>query len=168
MSIEIRRAASEDTEAIASLLFEAFAEFEHLYTPEGFAATALPGEEVVDRMTEGPIWIALQGGQVVGTASAVEREDGLYVRGMAVVPSAQGQGIGRRLLEEVESHALEAGVLRMYLSSTPFLSGAIRLYERFGFRRTDQGPRDLLGTPLFTMEKPLGSSAEDESDVSQE
>ena len=29
------------------------------------------------------------------------------------------------------------------------------LYERCGFRRTDAGPPDLAGTPLFAMEKML-------------
>jgi len=35
------------------------------------------------------------------------------------------------------------------------LSRAIRVYESFGFRRTEDGPQDLFGTPLFTMEKAL-------------
>ncbi len=32
---------------------------------------------------------------------------------------------------------------------------AIALYERYGFRRTDDGPSALFGTPLFTMVKTL-------------
>src|SRR5260370_227302 len=46
----------------------------------------------------------------------------------------------------------------MYLSTTPFLDRAIRLYERFGFQRSDEGPLDLFGTPLFTMTKRLNES----------
>jgi len=41
----------------------------------------------------------------------------------------------------------------MLLSTTPFLDDAIRLYQRFGFERIREGPHDLAGTPLFTMEK---------------
>jgi hypothetical protein len=41
------------------------------------------------------------------------------------------------------------------VSTTPFLLRAITLYERCGFRRTGDGPEDLSGTPLFTMEKTL-------------
>jgi len=72
---------------------------------------------------------------------------------MAVVPSARGQGIGKILLEEVETFARAGGFRRMVLSTTPFLDDAIRLYERFGFKRTADEPHDLAGTPLFTMEK---------------
>ena len=43
----------------------------------------------------------------------------------------------------------------MFLSTTPFLESAIRLYEKFGFQRTSDGPLDLFGTPLFTMQKSL-------------
>ena len=47
------------------------------------------------------------------------------------------------------------GFQRMFLSTTPFLLAAVRLYEQFGFQPTDAGPRELFGTPLFTMEKRL-------------
>jgi short-subunit dehydrogenase len=40
------------------------------------------------------------------------------------------------------------------LSTTP-LTRAISLYEQYGFRRSDEGPNNLFGTPLFTMVKVL-------------
>jgi hypothetical protein len=43
----------------------------------------------------------------------------------------------------------------MALGTTPFLSRAIRLYENLGFKRSDDGPLDLYGTPLFSMIKSL-------------
>jgi GNAT superfamily N-acetyltransferase len=74
---------------------------------------------------------------------------------MAVLPEARGHDIGELLLEHVERYAREQGCKRMYLSTTPFLDRAIRLYERWGFRRDDAGPHALYGTPLFTMVKTL-------------
>src|SRR5207247_2528059 len=70
-----------------------------------------------------------------------------------VAPSARGQGIGKILLVAVENFARAGGFQRMLLSTTPFLDDAIRLYQRFGFERIREGPHDLAGTPLFTMEK---------------
>jgi predicted N-acetyltransferase YhbS len=112
-------------------------------------------------MAEGPTWVALLSNAIVGTASVVEKgEGGLYVRGMAVLPSARGRGVGELLLREIEGFALRNGCTRLVLSTTPFLNGAIRLYERFGFERTLDGPNDLFGTPLFTMAKALNGETD--------
>jgi len=149
-------AIPDDASAIASTLHRAFLEYESLYTPEAFAATISSPDRVRGRLTEGPIWVALQNNVVVGTVSAAPKGDALYIRGMAVDPAARGDGIGRELMKLVEEYAVERGFKRLYLSTTPFLSGAIRLYESCGFVRNDDGPNDLFGTPLFTMEKNLG------------
>ena len=130
-------------------------EFKSLYTSEGFAATAITREQIIDRMHEGPVWIAEVGEVTVGTASAVAREDSLYVRGMAVHPHARGQHIGELFLIQIEEFAKKKAFRRLFLSTTPFLDRAIRLYEGFGFLRTAEGPDNLFGTPLFTMEKTL-------------
>ena len=74
---------------------------------------------------------------------------------MAVLPQKRGLRIGNLLFELIEQYAKEQGCTKLVLSTTPFLDRAIRLYERVGFVRTDEGPHDLHGTPLFTMQKEL-------------
>jgi GNAT superfamily N-acetyltransferase len=157
-SVEIRRATPEDAALIASVLRESFIEYRDAYTPEAFAATTPTSAEVRSRMKEGPVWVALLGGSVVGTVAAVERGEELYVRGMAVLPAARGRGIGELLLHQAEDYASLKGHERLVLSTTPFLHRAIRLYECCGFRRSAEGACDLLGTPLFTMVKNLGQA----------
>ena len=152
---KIRPAVPDDTPAIASVLYEAFVEYKSSYTPEGFAVTTPTSDQIQSRMTEGPVWVVIRDQAIVGTASAVSQGESLYVRGMAVLPNARGQKIGELLLAHIESFASTSGFRRLFLSTTPFLNSAIRLYERFGFRRIDDGPHDLFGTPLFTMEKLL-------------
>jgi len=154
-TIEIRRAEPDDAAEIVRVLHAAFVEFEPLYTPQGFAATVLDAEQVLRRMTEGPAWIALLGDEVVGSVAAIEKNESVYVRGMAVVPAARGSGAGGRLLASAEAWALERKHTRIYLSTTPFLLSAIRLYEGNGYKRVDTKLHDLFGTPLFTMEKSL-------------
>jgi N-acetylglutamate synthase-like GNAT family acetyltransferase len=154
--IQIRSAQIEDGAAIAEVLRQSFAEFKSLYTEEGFAATTPGAEQIHSRMMEGPVWVALRDGAIVGTVAATRQGESVYVRGMAVLPSARGYGVGTRLIEQVETCAVEENVVRIFLSTTPFLDSAIRLYESAGFRRTDQGPHNLFGTPLFTMEKLIG------------
>lgn len=153
--IEVRSAVPAEADAIASVLLRAFIEYEPLYTPGGFAATTPAAERIRQRWDEGPVWVALAGGLVVGTVAAVPQQQALYVRSMAIVPEARGRGIGRLLLGRVEAFARAHGFARMTLTTTPFLHNAIALYERYGFQRSDRGPIDLHGTPLFEMEKSL-------------
>ena len=153
--LQIQYAVEADAPAIASVLHDAFIEYKSFYTRGGFDATVLASEQVKERMREGPVWIVLRDGSVVATGAAIQKGASLYVRGMAVSPDSRGEKIGELLLSEVEKFATEKGIRRLFLSTTPFLARAIRLYEKWGFRRTTESPPDLFGTPLFTMEKIL-------------
>jgi GNAT superfamily N-acetyltransferase len=153
--MQIRIAIPDDAPAIASTLYRAFLEFEPLYTPEAFAITVSSADQIRLRLNEGPIWVAVEADVVVGTVSVAPKGDALYIRGMAVDPAARGSGVGRELMKWVEEYAARRGFERLYLSTTPFLYDAIRLYEKCGFVRTDDGPDNLFETPLFTMEKKL-------------
>ena len=151
--IRIRIAVAEDAPEIGSVLLESFLEYKSRYTPEGFAATTPSSAQIQDRLTEGPTWVVICSERIVGTVSVVPRNDSLYVRGMAIVPAARGKGVGRLLLSEVERYASELSYHRVFLSTTPFLERAIRLYEHYGFKQINDGPDSLFGTPIFTMEK---------------
>ena len=151
----VRLADVDEAPDIAALLRDAFEAYRPLYTPAACAATTPSADRVRQRWQEGPVWVALQDDRIVGTVAAVSRGDALYMRSMAVMPASRGTGCGRRLVEVVERHAVANGHDSVVLSTTPFLDSAIALYERCGFRRTDAGPLDLGGTPLFTMQKIL-------------
>jgi GNAT superfamily N-acetyltransferase len=151
----VRLATAADARAIASVLRDAFAPYERQYTAEAFAATVPDSEVIRARLDEGPAWVALDGDAIVGTVATALKDGGAYVRSMAIVPHARGRGLAALLLGQVERLARRHGMRRLFLSTTPFLAEAIRLYERHGFRRTLEGPQTLCGTPLFTMEKPL-------------
>jgi ribosomal protein S18 acetylase RimI-like enzyme len=154
-ALQIRLATHADAASIATVLHHSFIEHEKSYTPEGFAATTPTTEQIQNRLKEGPVWVVMSENEIVGTVSVVPRGGSLYIRGMAVLPQARGQNVGGLLLQHVEEFASAQGFTRLFLSTTPFLSRAISLYERAGFMRTDEGPHDLFGTPLFTMEKEL-------------
>ena len=157
---QIRMAVPDESFVIASVLARSFAEYKSSYTPEAFAATISTPGRIRDRINEGPVWVALRNDAVVGTLSAVAMGEALYLRGMAVDPAARGDGIGRQLLERAKEYAIRNGFERLFLSTTPFLSSAIGLYERYGFSRSDEKTDDLFGTPLFTMVKNLSEKIE--------
>lgn len=154
-TIIIRMATDQDSENITSLLFEAFKEFEHLYSKEAFAATVISPAEVSRRMQEGPLWVAELDGKILGTVSLLPRDNEAYVRGMAVLPAAQGLKIGLKLMQQAEQFGLENHFSRLFLRTTPYLHKAIKLYEQFGFVVLGEREEDFFGTPSFLMEKNL-------------
>jgi N-acetylglutamate synthase-like GNAT family acetyltransferase len=140
---------------VSSILYEAFIDFKPLYTDEAFNATVITPAQVLNRMDEGLVMLAIANNEAVGTVSTVAKEEGYYIRGTAVLPKARGKNIGWKLLERIETHARESGLDRMFLCTTPFLSSAINLYSRFGFKRIGDKYDDFFGTNIFSMEKLL-------------
>jgi GNAT superfamily N-acetyltransferase len=57
------------------------------------------------------------------------------VEDVAVHPEAQGQGIGRRMMEHARQLAREAGCYKLALSSNQRRTQAHAFYERLGFER---------------------------------
>jgi DNA-binding MarR family transcriptional regulator/GNAT superfamily N-acetyltransferase len=53
---------------------------------------------------------------------------------MWVAPQVRGLGVGRRLLQELERHAREAGITVLHLETNRALTEAIALYRRSGYR----------------------------------
>src|SRR5262249_47188633 len=129
MPARVRLADEHDAAAVSAVLAAAFDEFRILYSAGGYGATAIDASGGLARMGEGPVWIAEADGTVGGTVAAVIRAEGLYVRGMAVAPSARRNGVARLLLAEAERYGRSQGLVRAFLSTTPFLHGAIRLYR---------------------------------------
>jgi ribosomal protein S18 acetylase RimI-like enzyme len=140
---------------VSSILYAAFRDFKPLYTAEAFNATVITPQQVLNRMDEGPVLVAITDNEAVGTVSTVVKQEGYYIRGMAVLPKARGKNIGWKLLERIESNARESPLDRMFLCTTPFLSSAIHLYSRFGFKRISDKYDDFFGTNIFSMEKLL-------------
>lgn len=155
MEARILLARIDQAPLIAATLRQAFLEYEALYTPEAFAATTPTTEKIQKRWNEGPVWTAIQSDEVIGTVAAVPKSESIYIRSMAISPTARGHGIGKSLLQVVEQFAIENDLHRMFLSTTPFLHRAIGLYKSFGFKQTGEGPHELFGTPLITMKKEL-------------
>ncbi|MDZ5713323.1 GNAT family N-acetyltransferase [Jeotgalibacillus haloalkalitolerans] len=55
--------------------------------------------------------------------------------GMAVRADKRGKGVGRKLLEEVVSHAMNQGYDSLSLSVDPYNHQAVKLYKDFGFEK---------------------------------
>src|SRR5215510_10307956 len=70
-AVVIRQAVLSDAQDIVSLLYDSFVEYRSLYTVEGFTATAISEAETIDRILEGPVFVAIMNETVVGTVAIV-------------------------------------------------------------------------------------------------
>jgi len=152
-SIRIRLAGASDAVVIAAVLYESFVAYQASYTPAALTATTPTPDQIQQRLHEGPIWVAVDNDTIVGTLSAVQHGMALYLRSLAVLPTAREQGIGNQLMHQAERFAAAQGATQLLLSTTPFLTHAIQLYAQLGYQPTNDGPHALFGTPLLTMTK---------------
>ncbi|WP_441251714.1 GNAT family N-acetyltransferase [Kitasatospora sp. McL0602] len=82
------------------------------------------------RTDPGGCWIAEQDGRPVGAALSLRREGVWMLSLFAVLPGAQGSGVGRMLLERAAGHG--RGCLRGLLCASPSPAAA-RRYRQAGF-----------------------------------
>jgi putative acetyltransferase len=86
----------------------------------------------------GRIFFATAGERCVGCCALIRMRDTEFeVAKMAVEPSYQRGGLGRRLLQAAIEEARSAGARRLYLETNHGLTPAIRLYESVGFKHIE-------------------------------
>ncbi len=91
----------------------------------------------------GDVLLARDDDRALGCVALEPGADGVFeLSKMAVDPAAQGQGLGRRLLEAAIARARELGATSLFLGSNTKLAPAVHLYESVGFRHV---PREDIG-----------------------
>lgn len=99
-----------------------------LYEAVGFRSDLIDDLHLVRRIG-GWALVAVEGGQVVGSSSALRLGDTGWIGGVAVLPEFGRRGIGE-LLTRAACEAMGPGIARVVLFATPM---AQPLYERMGF-----------------------------------
>ncbi len=154
-NVIIQNASIADATRISKVLLDSFIQFKSFYTPEAFAATTVSADEVLKRIEEGNVWVAVKDEHIIGTVAVVKQGNDLYIRGMAVLPEARGLQIGWKFLEHIQQYAMENNFKSLFLSTTPYLPSAIHLYKKFGFEQIGEVDNSFYGTLIFTMKKLL-------------
>ncbi len=110
------------------------AEFGLQSEPQGVDADLLDIEQHY-RANGGEFWVVLYEGRLVGSGGFIMTSPGhAELRKMYLTPAIRGRGLGRTLLELIESVAAARGARCMTLETASVLQDAIRLYERNGYR----------------------------------
>ena len=138
----VRRAEPADAQGLKELGDAVGAE------PEGWLVTTNGWRDAADerrylrairRYPNAAVFVAEEGGQIVGRLS-IARDQHPASRhvadlGLMVAASHRRRGIGTALLDAAVDWARRSGVTKLELHVFPWNSGAIALYEKFGFER---------------------------------
>jgi GNAT superfamily N-acetyltransferase len=108
---------------------------EQLFRIEDADLKVLTDPETAIIKPGGQIFFAMRGAEAVGTVAVVRKgADTCELAKMAVTPAWQGRGVGERLGHAAIAWARASSAAVLFLETNSALAGAIRLYERLGFR----------------------------------
>ena len=87
----------------------------------------------------GEFWVVERQGEIVGTGAyyPIERgKNAVEIRKMYILPAARGQGLGKFLLQELESKIIARGFDEIWIETASVLKEAVKMYETSGYLPT--------------------------------
>jgi ribosomal protein S18 acetylase RimI-like enzyme len=101
-------------------------------------------------VARGEVWVAQREDELVGLLVLVDRPDHVLLENVAVIPSAQGSGVGARLLAHAEAHAAAAGCAEVRLYTNVAMTENLAYYPRHGYVETHRGVQDGFHRVYFS------------------
>jgi GNAT superfamily N-acetyltransferase/mannose-6-phosphate isomerase-like protein (cupin superfamily) len=157
--VEVRDAGPAELPAVRRVLLAAYWQYAEVLPPAVFGPYLTDILDVEGRARTGRVLVAEHGRKVVGTvtfyADAAAEGFGLPagwagLRALGVEPSARGHGVGRAPMEACRRLAEAAGATVLSLHTAEFMTAAVALYERLGYRRDPAF--DFDGPAMFGLE----------------
>jgi len=153
----IRFARDADADEIAALVNAAF-KVERFFIDRD----RINSGKVVEMMRTGKYLLAQDAGGLVACVYVEPRSERAYFGLLAVDPARQGEGLGRRMVEEAEDYARNAGCCFMDLRIVNLRTELPPFYERLGYAETGTAPFATDAQPsqpchFVNMSKPLGA-----------
>ncbi len=102
-----------------------------------------PFEFFLRRIKESHVFVAVEGGEVIGFVDVELRGEEGVVEGIAVKEEYRGLGVGKRLLSAALAFLAYLGVKRIRLMTLEGNIPARRLYESLGFKVKERNGRVL-------------------------
>jgi ribosomal protein S18 acetylase RimI-like enzyme len=127
--VEIRPAELWEAETIRDMVRAAYSKWIPVIDREPLPMKA----DYHKALREHQIDVVVEGGQIVGLIETMQHADHLWIENVAVVPSTQGRGIGRRLLAHAERRAMEAGCFEVRLLTNGAFKANLSLYGKLGY-----------------------------------
>jgi len=137
--ISIRPALDGDVPAIAACVDAAYRH----YIPRVGRKPGPMMRDYAEAIRDEQVHVLEQDGRIIGALVLAVTEEGFLLEMIAVHPTAQGTGVGRRLLEFSEAEARRQGYAAIYLYTHEKMTENLALYSKIGYaeydRRTEQG-----------------------------
>ena len=146
----VRRAAAADAEAAAELVRKAY---QH-YVPRIGRPPVPMTLDYAGIVAAGHTWLAERGGDLVGVLVLEHFDDHLLVENLAVLPDAQGMGIGSLLLRYAENQARARGVHEVRLYTHELMTENRAYYPRRGYRETHRSGESPWRRVFFAKQLP--------------
>jgi GNAT superfamily N-acetyltransferase len=91
------------------------------------------------RVAEGVVWVLEEGAEMAAIIVLLPAPDYLLLDNIAVSPTRQGLGLGRRLLAFAKDEALRRGYCEIRLCTHEMMMENQRLYASIGYEETGRG-----------------------------
>jgi len=99
-------------------------------------------------------YVLEDGGEVVGYIVTFEKDGRQFIENVAVRPSRQGSGHGRKLLQFAEEQARTQGRKRLFLYTNAKMTENLDTYPRLGYLETHRIHEDGFDRVYFEKELP--------------
>jgi len=109
--------------------------------------------DYADIVNDGHAWVAEEHNRLVGLLVLRPSAGHMMLENVAVAPSAQGLGVGARLLRLAEEQAQEQGLPEMRLYTNEAMTENLTYYRRHGYRETHRSTQDGYSRVFFS--KPI-------------
>ena len=94
---------------------------------------------------DGRLLLVQVDGEIAGTISLRKiRRDCGEIKRMYIKPEFRGKKLGNLMIEKVISISEENGFSKLFLDTSLFMSSAVSLYKKFGFKETDSYPECIV------------------------
>ena len=146
--IVVRPAAPDfsDWERVLQLILDAFAYMGPRINPPSSALKLTP-QSVQAHAESGTLLLAYHAADLVGCLFLHRKNDALYIGKLAVSPTLQRAGIGRKLLEAARSEARSRGIGMLELETRIELTENHAAFARMGFSKTAENSHEGFDRP---------------------
>jgi len=149
MEISISPAQPDDAPVVAALVAAAYDKcVERIGAPPGPML-----DDYDDVIARHIVHVARSGQAIVGILVLIEKDAGILLDNIAVLPQVQGKGVGSRLLDVAKAEAQRRGYRHLDLYTHEMMTENVEIYLKRGFVET--GRRTERGFPRIYMAKQL-------------